>query len=416
VETTLLGDARAISSRWLTDLNLTSLIEERLNSATPLEGTVDVVAIGKASREMALAAQTVLGSRVARTIIVSEVRAKSDRSEDRVLIGEHPIPGAGSLHAGREVTSFLTSDGHADTTLLLVSGGASSLCVLPAPPLTVDDLGEIWAAALRAGVDITTLNQVRATTSLIAGGALLRSVRSAHSTSLILVDNVISGARWVASAMTYEYNPSPEEAEALWATISVSGSLRARMLSAFQTRGELMAARPAAVHQNVVVGEPAMMLASAIEEATRRGYHVLNQGARVVGDVSSVAREWGEAARSADARTAVVGVGEVTVQLEGGGRGGRCQEFAWLMAKELSERARPSVFLATASDGRDFVEGVGGAWVSEATWPRLDEVGLDWSSVGRAHDTYPALRALGQLIEGRHTGWNLCDLYVALVD
>jgi glycerate-2-kinase len=43
-------------------------------------------------------------------------------------------------------------------------------------------------------------------------------------------------------------------------------------------------------------------------------------------------------------------------------------------------------------------------------------VGLDWSSVGRAHDTYPALRALGQLIEGGHTGWNLCDLYVALVD
>ncbi|MGB8180078.1 MAG: DUF4147 domain-containing protein, partial [Acidimicrobiales bacterium] len=91
METTLLGDARAISSRWLTDLNLTSLIEERLNSATPLEGTVDVVAIGKASREMALTAQTVLGSRVARTIIVSEVGAKSDGSEDRVLIGEHPI-------------------------------------------------------------------------------------------------------------------------------------------------------------------------------------------------------------------------------------------------------------------------------------------------------------------------------------
>jgi len=42
--------------------------------------------------------------------------------------------------------------------------------VLPAPPLTLDDLNRIWLAALRAGVDITTLNQIRATTSLIAGG------------------------------------------------------------------------------------------------------------------------------------------------------------------------------------------------------------------------------------------------------
>jgi glycerate 2-kinase len=416
VDTTLCEDAEAISSRWLADLNLASLIEDRLGAASVLEGTVDLVAIGKASREMTAAAQNVLGPRVRRTMVISEVGPESGTSEVRVLIGEHPIPGAGSLRAGREVASFLENDGDAHSTLFLLSGGASSLCVLPASPLTLDDLSEIWRSALQAGVDITTLNQIRATTSLVAGGAMLRYVHSTQAKSLILVDNVVSGARWVASGMTYEYSPSREEAETLWSTINVGGLLRARMRSAFETRSKFMDARPGVVHENIVVGEPVMMLTSAIEEASRRGYRVVDRGARVIGDAGAVAREWGELARSADGRTVVVGVGEVAVQLEGGGEGGRCQELAWLMAKELGDSARASVFVATASDGRDYVEGVGGAWVSERTLSRIGEVGLDWSRVARTHDTNPALRALGQLIEGGHTGWNLCDLYVALVD
>jgi glycerate 2-kinase len=400
----------------MSDLNLTSLIENRLDAASPLEGTVDLVAIGKASREMARAAQSILGQRVHRTMVVSEVGEESRTAEERVVIGEHPIPGAGSLRAGDEVASFLESDRHADSTLLLLSGGASSLCVLPATPLTLDDLSEIWSAALRAGVDITTLNQIRATTSLVAGGAMLRHVHSGQLKSLILVDNVVSGARWVASGMTYEYKPSRDEAEALWALIGVGGSLRAQMLKAFEARSELMDVIPGVVHENVVVGEPAMMLTSAIAEASRRGYRVIDRGARVIGDVRTVAQEWGKVARSADTRTAMVGVGEVTVQLEGAGQGGRCQEFAWLMAKELGDSSRSSAFVAAASDGRDYVEGVGGAWVNETTLTRIGELGLDWLSVAGSHDTYPALRSLGQLLQGGHTGWNLCDLYVVLVD
>jgi glycerate 2-kinase len=412
---TLQEDAEAISSRWTTDLNLESLLANRLDESSALEASVDLVAIGKASREMARAARTVLGPRVRRTIVVSDVEGHDGASE-RVLVGEHPIPGAGSLRAGKELTLFLESDEHASSTLFLLSGGASSLCVLPAVPLTLDDLSDIWRSALRAGADITTLNQIRATTSLIAGGALLRYVRSAHSKSLILVDNVISGARWVASAMTYEYQPSSDEAEALWATIDVGAALHARMMSAFESRSRFMDVSLGLDHENVVVGEPAMMLRSASEEASRRGYHVIDMGARVIGDVAVVAREWGDVVRNADARSVVVGVGEVTVQVEGDGQGGRCQEFAWRMAKELGDHVRTSIFLATASDGRDYIEGVGGAWVSQSTMARIGELGLDWSSVARTHDTYPAFRALGQLMKGGHTGWNLCDLYVALVD
>jgi glycerate 2-kinase len=410
---TVIDDAQAIASRWTTDLSLAKLIDEKLRHAQLPEGSIDVVALGKASREMAAAVRATMGDRCHRQIVVSDGTVPG---EEGVLVGEHPIPGAKSLRAGQSVVTFLESANHADVTLFLMSGGASSLCVVPSPPLTLDDLGDIWQGALRVGVDITTLNKIRATSSLIAGGAVLRHVRSRHSASLVLVDNVVSGAQWVGSAMTYDYVPSSEEVEALWNAIGASATLRAKLGVAFANRTSLMSRRGGPSHQNLVVGEPAMMLNSAINEARRRGYDVVDMGARVVGDVEDVVREWGAILRSAVGRTALVGVGEVLVRVEGDGEGGRCQEFAWRMAKEISNEDRSRAVVARASDGRDFVEGVGGAWCTEATGARILELGLDWSSVARAHDTSPALRRLDQLIEGGHTGWNLCDLYVAVTD
>lgn len=413
---TLLEDATAISMRWSTEMDLGSLIGERLAGAFRREGSVDVVAIGKASREMAAATGRVLGSRIHRQMVVSDVGDEISSSHDIVIVGEHPVPAAHSIRAGDAVVSFLMSPDHAGSVVFLLSGGASSLCVAPAQPLTLEDLGELWKSTLRAGVDITTLNQIRASTSLIGGGALLRHVRAARSTSLILVDNVISGAQWVASAMTYDYDPTSRAVDQLWGLIDVDESLRSRMRAAFAKRRALMGREPVTRHRNVVLADPGMMLEWALIEARQRGYQTVDMGARVTGDVKDAAGEWGYALRVARPRSAVVGVGEVTVRVDGSGEGGRCQEFAWRMARELAHSSRDAIFLARSSDGRDFVRGVAGAWVSTETWARIGARNLNWENIARTHDTYPALAALGQLIEGGHTGWNLCDVFVALID
>lgn len=397
-------------------MDLGSLIEERLADAMRDEGSVDVVAIGKASREMATATRRTLKSRVHRQIVVSDVGEGISSPDDIVIVGEHPVPGAQSVRAGDAVVNFLMSPDHADSVVFLLSGGASSLCVAPAQPLTLEDLDEVWHSALRAGVDITTLNQIRASTSLIGGGALLRHVRAASSTSLILVDNVVSGAQWVASAMTYDYEPTSRAVDELWGLIDVDESLRSRMRAAFAKRRALMGRELLTRHRNDVLADPDMMLEWALSEARQRDYQTLDMGAHVTGDVKDVAGEWGRAVRAARPKSAVVGVGEVTVRVDGSGEGGRCQEFAWRMAKELAHSSRNATFLACASDGRDFVRGVAGAWVSTETWARIGVRNLNWNDVARTHDTYRALAALGQLIEGAHTGWNLCDIYVALID
>ena len=418
VENDLTNDALAISEAWRQDLDVLRLTRDRLTESGLVGVRLDVVAIGKASLEMAGAVHAVAGVQVARTLVVTDVaRPSASMPAAEVVVGEHPRPGTGSQRAGEALVDFLDGDADADATLFLLSGGASSLCVYPMAPATVADLGALFDAALVSGVDITTLNRLRASASAIAGGAVLRHVRT-PSASFILVDNVISGAPWVASGLTYEYRPSREETVRLLESVGLRESATGeRLLDSVARRDEVMTAA-SGPHENLVFAEPSMMLVPTLAEAARRGYRVVDMGAAIQGEVGAVREEWRSVMRLAAEQggaVAVVGVGEVTVEVRGAGRGGRCQEFAWSMAPVLAELGRTSAFLARASDGRDYLEGVAGAWVDDATMALLARRELDWDNVAAANDTFPALEALGQLISGGRTGWNLCDLYLGLI-
>lgn len=413
----LVSDARSVSDAWLDRMELVALTGQSLGPSGDPERTFDVVAVGKASREMIGAVATICGDRVRRRLVIADGPAHFD--EDTVVVGEHPIPGAGSLLAGRRLLEFLRAPSDADCTLFLISGGASSLCVVTASPLDLEDLGGLWAAALTSGIDITTLNRLRAASSAIAGGGVLRDVSTMFSQSLIMVDNVISGAQWVASGLTYDYQPDDDEVDELLVAVGLRGTdLGDRIRCAAQNRRQAMSAPTRSVHENSVVAEPSMMLEQARDEARRRGYRVVFVGADVRGDVDQVSKDWTEAIKRELGRGdsfCVIGVGEVTIRVLGSGLGGRCQEFAWAMAGSLASLDRDCVFLARASDGRDFLVGVGGAWVDNTTRDRAEGMGFSWADVAADNDSYRPLAALDQLVPGGHTGWNLCDLYVACV-
>jgi hydroxypyruvate reductase len=83
------------------------------------------------------------------------------------------------------------------------------------------------------------------------------------------------------------------------------------------------------------------------------------------------------------------------------------------MMGAMAELDREAVFVASSTDGRDFVDGVAGAFATRESLASATALGVDWSQVAERNDSYHGHRALGQLLDGGHTGWNLCDLYVA---
>ncbi len=412
-------DALAIAASWLETLDLATLVTTAL--ADVAETRVDLVAIGKAAGEMGDAARSALGARVNRRLVISDASGAARRTDDdAVIVGEHPVPGAGSLAAAHHLVAFLREPTGAELTLFLVSGGASSLCAWPADPLGLDGLAELWRAALGAGVDITTLNRLRAATSMIAGGAVLREVTTPRSRTLIMVDNVVSGAPWVASGLTYEFTPSTTEVAELLERVAIpAGPLATRVEAAAVSRRAVMRRPVTTRHDNLVVADPALLLEHAAARAAALGYEVHSLGDSLQGDVDDLAARFAAVLGDLAARPGrhcVLGVGEATVHVRGSGVGGRCQELAWTMAPALAALGAPASFVAHSSDGRDYVEGVAGAWVDESTLARVGEAGLDWAAIKADNDSHRGLAALGQLIEGGHTGWNLCDLYVAALE
>lgn len=414
----LLEDALAISDAWRAELDLRDLIHDQLGPTGALDESIDIVAIGKASRSMTEASRGILGSRIQRVFMVVDNGTTSDDGGAEVIVGEHPLPGEGSIHAGGRLIEFLAARSDASCTLFLISGGASSLCARPEAPIDLQALHELFESALKSGMDITALNQLRAATSSIAGGAVLRLVRTPRSMALIMVDNVISGARFVASGLTYDYQPSTEDITKLVEN-RLEEQLAAKVLEASARRRTAMRQPVRTAHENHVVAEPALLLDATVRSAERHGYRVVRWGSDVRGYVHDATRELSQILRDelvTPGPFCVVGVGEVTVRVRGSGKGGRCQEFAWAMAERLATFERPGVFVARASDGRDFVEGVAGGWVDNLTTQRASALGIDWSSVAARNDTFSGLTSLGQLLPGSSTGWNLCDLYLTLFE
>ena len=406
----LFADALEIA-RSLERLDLGSRVERSLAEAGLAAGSagpVDLVALGKAAPELARAARRALGGRVRRALLVAEV------PDEGALVGDHPRPGPASLEAGAHVLDFLDAASPTGLTLFLVSGGASSLAVAPVAPLEVADLATLFDAASARGVEVETLNRLRAATSWLSGGAVLTRVRTPDSLALVVVDVAAGGAEWVASALTYDYRPEEAEVERLLAEVGLDrAALGARVRAAAATRRAGLA--PARDHRNRVLVEPGDWRAAALETAARLGYATVDLGA-VAGRPERLVEAIAAALAAEPARAlCALGVGEASPEIGATpGRGGRCQEWCARVSVALAHAGRAALALGYASDGRDHVEGVGGAWSDDTTVARADAAGLDLAGALARHDTHDLHAALSQLLEGGHTGWNLCDLYLVV--
>ena len=108
---------------------------------------------------------------------------------------------------------------------------------------------------------------------------------------------------------------------------------------------------------------------------------------------------------------AMVAGGETTVNVRGGGKGGRNQEFALAAALELAGEGAMSV-LAAGTDGVDGPTDAAGAYADGTTVARASSLGLDPGAHLENNDAYPFFEALGDLVVTGATGTNVADLAI----
>jgi hydroxypyruvate reductase len=346
-----------------------------------------LVAIGKAAPAMARGAASAVD-------VVAGVCVTDHPDEVphpiRLIIGDHPVPGEASYAAGGavlDVVRGLPPDMH---LIALLSGGGSALCEVPRPGVPADLLSEIHAGLISSATDIEQINLVRGHLSAVKAGGLSREAGHPIDT-LVLSDVGPYGPEVVASGPTIPGRHDPDAALALLKRMSfdvpgsVADAMRVRL--------------PGPPSPQVTILANGRDAAEAVATAAPGPAGVMSGWLR--GDLDTCLEEF--LANGGSGVT--VAAGEVTLEVTGGGAGGRNTHAALLAASHLGP---DDLFCSFATDGVDGSSGAAGAIVDGSTIIR----GGSPTEAVHSFDSARYLASTSDLLLCPPTGTNVADLWI----
>jgi hydroxypyruvate reductase len=346
------------------------------------------------------------------TLVITKHSAALDILSATLIESGHPVPDSRSQAAGEVALKFVSGLEEDDVLICLISGGGSAL--MTAPTLPLEDLQMLTSALLACGARIDEINTLRRHLDRVKGGGVAKATR-ARVLSLILSDVVNSPLEAIASGPTAPDPTTKNDAVEILEKYRLANSLPATTLSALKANpetpkpGDPIYSRV----ENVIVGDNAFAVQTAIEQAEREGFHSEYLGsdwegeARVVG--IELARKLRVTAQSRPGPFCLVGGGETTVTIQGDGKGGRNQELALAAVPELAGLEN-ALLLTLASDGEDGPTDAAGAVVSGESRQRAETLGLDVADHLSRNDAYPFFDRLNDLFRIGPTGTNVNDL------
>jgi glycerate-2-kinase len=392
------------------------------------QGTLAVIAVGKASLAMAAAAREVLGPRISECLVVVPRGYPGEAlvgSGVRILHAGHPVPDEDGQEAARQVAAMVQGLGERDVCLFLISGGSSSLLPLPLPRVSLPDLVETTVLLLRSGAEIRELNTLRKHAGRIAGGRLARSCRGTMVT-LAISDVVGDDLSVVGSGPTVPDPTTFSDALGVLARYDLSARVPVSVRTLLENgQSGLIEETPKTLpgrHAAFIVASSALAVDAAAAEARACGFAPLVLTSSLAGEareagrlLASVARESRTHGRPVPAPACIIAAGETTVTVRGDGIGGRNQEIALAAAIQL--RGEPGILLTSfATDGKEGNSEAAGAYASADTIAAGERAGLDARACLERNDAHAFLAAAGGLIVTGPTGTNVNDISFALVE
>jgi hydroxypyruvate reductase len=361
------------------------LTAEALRDGRPEKTTI--FAIGKAAPAMTRGAASALD-------VVSGI-CVTDHPEDipdpvTLLVGDHPVPEHASYAAGAYVLEAARQTPPDVHLVALVSGGGSALCEAPREGVPFEYLSQVYARLVSAGIGIEDINLVRSHLSAVKGGGVARAAGRPIST-LVISDVGPAGPQVVASGPTIPGRHDPDAATAVLQKLS---------LGIPEQVAQAMRRRPLDISApEIHVLADGRKAARAVEEGAAAPTRLAPGW--IQGDVEIAVRSFMAAAGPG----VTIGAGEVSMEVTGGGSGGRCTHAALLAADYLGV---DDLFCAFATDGVDGGAGASGGIVDGSTFSR----GGDPTRALSNFDSAPYLARTSDLLRCPPTGTNVSDLWI----
>ena len=395
----------------------------------PPAGRIVVLAAGKAAGSMTevterhyLDGHGLAKSRLTGVAVARHGYGRPTRVVTMIEAG-HPIPDKAGLQAAERALALADSATANDLVLVLMSGGASANWIAPADGLSFADKQAVTRALLRSGATIGEINTVRKHLSRIKGGRLARRAYPAQLVTIAISDVPRDEPSAIGSGPTVPDPTTLADARAIVSKYKLD--LPAAVTRALSDpKNELPKPDDAifAGSQFSLAARPADSLRAAEAAARAAGYNCLMLGDNVEGEARQVAAAHGKLARDLHARgggAVILSGGELTVTIQGQGRGGPNQEYALALAIELAGLAGVAA-LAADTDGTDGGSGnpndPAGALIDGETVARAKAAGLDTAAFLADNDSTGFFAALGDLLSTGPTFTNVNDFRAIVVD
>ena len=385
-------------------------VRELLFQADVGQGTLVVIAVGKAGYKMAEAAYDVLRDRITEGLVVTKEGCETGELPGfRIIIAGHPYPNQASFDAADAAIEMVKDLSAKDHVLFLLSGGASSL--FEKPMISEESYHFINDKLLASGANINEINTIRKHLSFVKGGRFAKICEPAIVNTIVLSDVIGNDISMVGSGPTVQDRSTGEEAFAIIEKYHIRVPADVIQVLVQETPKTL---------RNVtleVIGDIHLLISKAKQCAEMLGYQAvvltdsLDCEAKEAGRfLASIARTFSPLKES----IAFIAGGETTVHIQGNGLGGRNQEMALSCARGIAGLENV-LFFSVGSDGSDGPTDAAGGIVDGHTAERIRKCGMDPYKMLENNDSYNALKAAGALVMTGGTGTNVNDLSVLLI-
>ena len=390
------------------------------------KGRLFVIGGGKAGGLMAQALEEIVRPDTITAGVVTTKKGTANYRTEKIDIvpAGHPIPDKAGIDAVLRMLDLkskysIDSD---DIIICLISGGGSALMPCPADGINLAFKQKVTGLLIASGADIAEINSVRKHLSKTKGGRLGHYFAPARVISLILSDVIGNDLSVIASGPTYPDRSTFCDALEVLEKYRLTSKCPSVVVE-FLKRGAagLVEETPKSLDNclNFIVGDLSLALEAMKAKAEGLDLRPFVVTAEQKGETTSAARQ-----RSAEilgkkyaGYNAIILGGETTPILPPkAGKGGRNQHYVAASILEMSKYPGRWVIASVGTDGSDFLPGVAGAIVDDATLTRLANRKVNVQSYLERFDSYNLLDQAGNsLVKAGNTGTNVGDVVVYIL-
>ena len=385
---------------------------------------VFIICVGKASTDMAITAKKILSKSKLKIskgiVVVNKENFKKIPGFDCFFSG-HPIPNKNGLKASTFVKEYLKNSTKNDLVLIFISGGGSALLPLPVEDVSLNEKIEINRFLINSGANIKEINTVRKHLSQIKGGNLMKFCAPSKVHCFILSDVIGDDLSSIASGVSVPDNTTFNDAKKillkynLWKKIPRNANKYIDLGTKNKNPETPKEGDPVFKNvKNTLIGSNLMCLEVLKNYCKKKKIECTIWKKNIESDVQELAKTFASDLNEKQIKKPVILIsgGESTVNIKGKGKGGRNQEFALHLAKEIKKNnsSLKYTLLSAGTDGKDGPTNAAGAIVNQNSINLIEQKGINLNKELDNNNSYEVLQKINSLVIIDGTNTNGADI------